>query len=175
MIFYTGIVMTPYDSRLGLLPRVKKELELCHNCKTYQHMLTKKNEQSKRVIMCPKCRMVTIKLVSYPDVFLSTYEEELVKSSITMTGEVTSKRNACVPVDIRDNYVVIETLKFIKDHDFPTANELSEQIEISYDKMSYWLKKMVKEGIIEKHALPIELKKNSRGSVYYSAVEEPKE
>ena len=175
MIFYTGIVITPYDSRLGLIPRVKKELEICHNCNTYQHMLTKKNEQSKKIIMCPKCRMVTIKLFSYPDLLLSTYEEDIVSTSLTMTGEVKSKRNSCVPEDIRDNYIVIEALKFIKSHDFPTANEMSEHIEIGYDKMTYWLKRMVKEGIVEKHALPIEFKKNSRGSVYYSAVEEPKE
>ena len=175
MIFYTGIVMTPYDSRLGLITRVKKELEICHNCNTYQHMLTKKNEKSKRTTMCPKCRMVTIKLFSYPDLLLSTYEEDIVSTSITMTGEVKSKRNSCVPEDIRDNYIVIEALKFIKSHDFPTANEMSEHIEIGYDKMAYWLKRMVKEGIVEKHALPIEFKKNSRGSVYYSAVEEPKE
>lgn len=138
-------------------------------------MLTKKNEKAKRTIMCPKCRMVTIKLVSYPDVFLSSYEEEIVSSSLNMTGEIKSKRNSCVPEDIRDNYIVIEALKFIKAHDFPTANEMSEHIEIGYDKMTYWLKRMVKEGIVEKHALPIEFKKNSRGSVYYSAVEEPKE
>ena len=95
MIFYTGIVMTPYDSRLGLITRGKKELEICHNCNTYQHMLTKKNEKSKRTTMCPKCRMVTIKLFSYPDLLLSTYEEDIVSTSLTMTGEVKSKRNSC--------------------------------------------------------------------------------
>lgn len=175
MIFYTGIVMTPYDSRLGLITRVRKDLEICHNCNTYQHMLTKKNEKSKRTTMCPKCRMVTIKLYSYPDLLLSAYEEEIVRNSFTMTGEVKSRKTRCIPEDITDNFIVIEALKFIKEHDFPTANEMAEEIEISYDKMAYWLKRMVKEGILEKHALPIELKRDSRGSVYYSAVEEPKE
>lgn len=175
MIFYTGIVMTPYDSKLGLITRVRKDLEICHNCNTYQHMLTKKNEKSKRTTMCPKCRMVTIRLYSYPDLLLSPYEEKIVSSSLNMTGETKSKRNSCVPVDIRDNYIAIEAIKFIKEHDFPTANELAEHIEISYDKMVYWLKKMVKEGILEKHALPLEFKNTSRGSVYYSVIEEPKE
>ena len=175
MIFYTGIVMTPYNSALGLITRVRKELEICHNCNTYQHMLTKKNEKSKRTTMCPKCRMVTIKLYSYPDLLLSAYEEEIVKSSLTMTGEIKSRRTRSVPEDIRDCFIVIEAIKFIKEHDFPTANEMAEEIEISYDKMAYWLKRMVKEGILEKHALPLEFKKTSRGSVYYSVVEEPKE
>lgn len=138
-------------------------------------MLTKKNEKSKRTTMCPKCRMVTIRLYSYPDLLLSPYEEKIVSSSLNMVGEVKSRRNTCVPVDIRDNYIAIEAIKFIKEHDFPTANELAEHVEISYDKMVYWLKKMVKEGILEKHALPLEFKNTSRGSVYYSVIEEPKE
>lgn len=168
--YYSGIVVTPYNTWMGELRRERKELELCRNCNTYQHMRTKKFDGARRFLMCPKCKMVTIKYNNFPRQLMYQYEIDIVDKAGTMEASNVFG-DAKVTIELIGNYNMNKILEAVDKLEFATPNLVAAEVDMTYDKVQFWLRKLVRNGVLEKHYVPFEYVKDVKGSIYYCRVE----
>ena len=55
--------------------------------------------------------------------------------------------------------------------EFATPNLVAAEVDMTYDKVQFWLRKLVRNGVLEKHYVPFEYVKDVKGSIYYCRID----